>query len=40
LGALILRQIMRRSGFEEITVSEHDILDGIAASLKTDGPLR
>ncbi|MEV4414429.1 Ppx/GppA phosphatase family protein [Catellatospora sp. NPDC049609] len=32
-GALILREIMRQTGFPEITVSEHDILDGIAASI-------
>ncbi|MEV0454588.1 Ppx/GppA phosphatase family protein [Catellatospora methionotrophica] len=33
-GALILREIMRQTGFAEITVSEHDILDGIAASIQ------
>jgi exopolyphosphatase/guanosine-5'-triphosphate,3'-diphosphate pyrophosphatase len=33
-GALILREIMRQTGFPEITVSEHDILDGIAASIR------
>jgi exopolyphosphatase/guanosine-5'-triphosphate,3'-diphosphate pyrophosphatase len=32
-GALILDQIMRRFGFGEVLVSEHDILDGIAWSL-------
>ena len=32
-GALILQEIMRQTGFAEITVSEHDILDGIAASI-------
>ncbi|WP_244871859.1 Ppx/GppA phosphatase family protein [Catellatospora sp. TT07R-123] len=32
-GALILRQIMRRTGSTELVVSEHDILDGIASSL-------
>jgi exopolyphosphatase/guanosine-5'-triphosphate,3'-diphosphate pyrophosphatase len=32
-GALILDQIMRRLGFAEVLVSEHDILDGIAWSL-------
>lgn len=34
-GALILREVVRQSGFGELTVSEHDILDGIAASLRT-----
>ncbi|GAB4049340.1 Ppx/GppA phosphatase family protein [Catellatospora paridis] len=33
-GGLILREIMRQSGFGEIVVSEHDILDGIAASIR------
>jgi exopolyphosphatase / guanosine-5'-triphosphate,3'-diphosphate pyrophosphatase len=32
-GALILDQIMIRFGFDEVLVSEHDILDGIAWSL-------
>jgi len=32
-GALILDRIMRRFGFSEVLVSEHDILDGIAWSL-------
>jgi exopolyphosphatase/guanosine-5'-triphosphate,3'-diphosphate pyrophosphatase len=32
-GALILGEIMRQTGFGEIVVSEHDILDGIAASI-------
>ena len=32
-GALILDRIMRRFGFGEVLVSEHDILDGIAWSL-------
>lgn len=32
-GALILREIMRASGFGHVIVSEHDILDGIAASI-------
>lgn len=32
-GALVLREIMHQSGYEEIIVSEHDILDGIAASI-------
>lgn len=31
-GALILDLIVRRFGFEEVVVSEHDILDGIAWS--------
>lgn len=33
-GGLILREIMRQTGFREIVVSEHDILDGIAASIR------
>jgi len=32
-GALVLDRIMRRFGFGEVLVSEHDILDGIAWSL-------
>jgi exopolyphosphatase/guanosine-5'-triphosphate,3'-diphosphate pyrophosphatase len=32
-GALILRTLIRRIGVEELVVSEHDILDGIALSL-------
>jgi exopolyphosphatase/guanosine-5'-triphosphate,3'-diphosphate pyrophosphatase len=32
-GALVLDRIMARFGFEEVLVSEHDILDGIAWSL-------
>ncbi|TKA10041.1 Ppx/GppA phosphatase family protein [Actinacidiphila oryziradicis] len=32
-GALVLLQIMERIGAEEVVVSEHDILDGIAWSL-------
>jgi exopolyphosphatase/guanosine-5'-triphosphate,3'-diphosphate pyrophosphatase len=32
-GALVLRTLMRRIGAEELIVSEHDILDGIALSL-------
>jgi exopolyphosphatase / guanosine-5'-triphosphate,3'-diphosphate pyrophosphatase len=35
-GALVLDRIMRRFGFSEVLVSEHDILDGIAWSLVTD----
>ena len=32
-GALVLDQIMRRFGFDEVLVSEHDILDGMAWSM-------
>ena len=32
-GALVLDHVMRRLGFTEVLVSEHDILDGIAWSL-------
>ena len=32
-GALIMRTILERAGFDEILASEHDILDGIAWSL-------
>ena len=32
-GALILDRIVRRFGFREVVVSEHDILDGIAWSV-------
>ena len=32
-GALVLDHVMRRFGFTEVLVSEHDILDGIAWSL-------
>jgi exopolyphosphatase/guanosine-5'-triphosphate,3'-diphosphate pyrophosphatase len=32
-GALVLDHVMRRFGFAEVLVSEHDILDGIAWSL-------
>jgi exopolyphosphatase / guanosine-5'-triphosphate,3'-diphosphate pyrophosphatase len=31
-GALVLRSVMERTGAEEVVVSEHDILDGIAWS--------
>ncbi len=34
-GALILDRIMREYGFADVVVSEHDILDGIAWSLRT-----
>jgi exopolyphosphatase / guanosine-5'-triphosphate,3'-diphosphate pyrophosphatase len=33
-GALVLDRVMRRFGFAEVVVSEHDILDGIAWSLR------
>ena len=32
-GAMVLDHVMRRFGFAEVLVSEHDILDGIAWSL-------
>ncbi len=32
-GALVLRTLMERTGSEHVIASEHDILDGIAASL-------
>ncbi|CAM3401473.1 exopolyphosphatase [Stackebrandtia soli] len=32
-GALVLRTIMEQGGFDEVVASEHDILDGIAASI-------
>jgi exopolyphosphatase / guanosine-5'-triphosphate,3'-diphosphate pyrophosphatase len=32
-GAIVLRTVVERSGLDEIVVSEHDILDGIAASI-------
>ena len=32
-GALVLLPIMERTGAEEVVVSEHDILDGIAWSV-------
>jgi exopolyphosphatase / guanosine-5'-triphosphate,3'-diphosphate pyrophosphatase len=32
-GAMVLDEVMRRFGFAEVLVSEHDILDGIAWSL-------
>ncbi|THV32196.1 Ppx/GppA phosphatase family protein [Glycomyces paridis] len=31
-GAVVLRTIMERSGIDEVLISEHDILDGIALS--------
>ena len=36
-GAMILDVVMRRFGFAEVLVSEHDILDGIAWSLAEGG---
>ncbi|NSC22130.1 Ppx/GppA family phosphatase [Streptomyces albus subsp. chlorinus] len=35
-GALVLQTIMERTGAEEVVVSEHDILDGIAWSVACD----
>jgi exopolyphosphatase/guanosine-5'-triphosphate,3'-diphosphate pyrophosphatase len=32
-GALVLLEIMKRTGAREVVVSEHDILDGIALSV-------
>jgi exopolyphosphatase/guanosine-5'-triphosphate,3'-diphosphate pyrophosphatase len=32
-GALVLLEIMERTGAQEVVVSEHDILDGIAWSI-------
>jgi exopolyphosphatase/guanosine-5'-triphosphate,3'-diphosphate pyrophosphatase len=32
-GALVLRTVLRRAGFDEVVASEHDILDGIAWSV-------
>jgi exopolyphosphatase/guanosine-5'-triphosphate,3'-diphosphate pyrophosphatase len=34
-GALVLREVMARCGFDECLVSESDILDGLAMSLQT-----
>ncbi|MGW5349945.1 Ppx/GppA phosphatase family protein [Streptomyces sp. NPDC004031] len=36
-GALVLLRIMERTGAEEVVVSEHDILDGIAFSVAGQG---
>jgi exopolyphosphatase/guanosine-5'-triphosphate,3'-diphosphate pyrophosphatase len=36
-GSLVLDRVMRRFGFGEVVVSEHDILDGIAWSLVPAG---
>jgi len=33
-GALVLDRVMQRFGFAEVVVSEHDILDGIAWSMR------
>ena len=33
-GALVLRVIMERAGMSSVVASEHDILDGIAWSLR------
>jgi len=35
-GAAVLTAVMQRWGFQEAVVSEHDILDGIAAGLASD----
>jgi exopolyphosphatase/guanosine-5'-triphosphate,3'-diphosphate pyrophosphatase len=35
-GALVLLSIMERTGAEEVVVSEHDILDGIAWSCASE----
>jgi exopolyphosphatase/guanosine-5'-triphosphate,3'-diphosphate pyrophosphatase len=32
-GALVLAGVVRRTGLDTITASEHDILDGVAWSL-------
>ena len=34
-GAIVLREVMARFGFESCLVSESDILDGLVASLRT-----
>ena len=39
-GALVLRQVMVRFGFDDCTVSESDILDGMAAELRGRPPSR
>jgi exopolyphosphatase/guanosine-5'-triphosphate,3'-diphosphate pyrophosphatase len=36
-GSLVLDRVMRRFGFTEVVVSEHDILDGIAWSMIPSG---
>jgi exopolyphosphatase/guanosine-5'-triphosphate,3'-diphosphate pyrophosphatase len=37
-GSIILVEVMRHFGLDHITVSERDILDGLAASLRVPGP--
>lgn len=37
-GALVLRRILDRTGLDEVVVSEHDILDGIAWAVAAAGP--
>ncbi|WMX46673.1 Ppx/GppA phosphatase family protein [Streptomyces roseicoloratus] len=37
-GALVLAEIMERTGAAEVVVSEHDILDGIAIKTAEDAP--
>jgi exopolyphosphatase / guanosine-5'-triphosphate,3'-diphosphate pyrophosphatase len=32
-GAIVLDEVVRRYGFDELVVSEADILDGLVASL-------
>ncbi|WKK21512.1 Ppx/GppA phosphatase family protein [Streptomyces olivoreticuli] len=36
-GALVLQSVMERAGAQEVVVSEHDILDGIAWSVAREG---
>lgn len=36
-GALVMREVMRRFGFSRCVVSESDILDGLVASIATEG---
>jgi exopolyphosphatase/guanosine-5'-triphosphate,3'-diphosphate pyrophosphatase len=38
-GALVLREVLRTVGTDDVVASEHDILDGIALSL-AEGPAR
>ena len=38
-GAVIAREAMRRVAVTEVLVSEHDLLDGVAAALLEDAPL-
>lgn len=37
-GAIVLSRIMEQFGFDEVVVSEHDILDGLAATVRTAAP--